>query len=227
MIESFGPFDTGAPERLLATLPPEVFSREKRTHVIGGGTPLAALDRALAPDSGARLLVLSRIGVHPDAKAPGLASLWRLEERARASGLPMLTLRLAPMIGPTSPLWSMLASGPRLPRAGRTLLNPVAEEDVVESLTRAIDGRATWAGWYEVAGPEVLSLAELTALARAYGPTDGFWGSWEPPVEEMLEHRLCESRPWLEHFSLEPEALAVRAKQWTLAARAAARNALA
>jgi hypothetical protein len=227
VIESFGPFDTGAPERLLAALPPEVFSREKRTHVIAGGTPLAALDRALDPDSGARLLVLSRVGVHPDAKAPGLQALWRLEERARASKLPMLTLRLAPMIGPTSPLWSMLASGPKLPRAGRSLLNPVAEEDVVESITRAVDGRAKWEGWFEAAGSEVLSLAELTALARAYGPTDGFWGSWEPPAEEMLEHRLCESAPWMEHFQLESEAVAVRAKKWTVAARAAARNALA
>jgi hypothetical protein len=227
VIESFGPFDTGAPERLLAAMPPEVFSRGKLTHVIGGGTPLAALDRALEPDSGARLLVLSRIGVHPDARSPGLASLWRLEERARASRLPMLTLRLGPLIGPTSPLWSMLASGPRLPRGGRGLLNPVAEEDVVESITRAVDGRARWEGWYEVAGSEVLSLAELTALARAYGPTDGFWGTWEPPAEEMLEHRLCESGPWMEHFQLESEPLAVRAKQWALAARAAARNALA
>src|SRR5213075_1100163 len=105
VIETFGPFDTDAPERLIGALSPEVSSRDTLTHVIGGGTARSALERALTSAPNARLLVLSRIGVHPDAKAPGLAALWKLEERARASKLPMLTLRLAPMVGPRSPLW--------------------------------------------------------------------------------------------------------------------------
>lgn len=181
------------------------------------------LDRMLAPagsKEGTRLLVLSRVGAHPDARARALRALWTLEERARATGLPHLTLRLGPLVGPQSPLWLMLASRPRLPRGGRQLLNPVCEEDVVETLERALAGRATWEGWYELAGPEVMTLAELAALAAEWpeDPVAGAQAAWEPALEEMAEHRLCESGPWLEHFGLAVRPLAERAGAWFAAA---------
>jgi len=165
---------------------------------------------------GTRLLVLSRIGAHRDARSRALRSLWDLEEHARSTGLPVLTLRLAPMVGPRSPLWLKLASRPRLPRGGHQLLNPVCEEDVVETLDRALAGSAAWEGWYEVAGAEVMSLAELADLAAEW-PEDvapGAPAAWEPPLEEMAEHRLCEAGPWLEHFHLAPRPVAERAGAW-------------
>jgi uncharacterized protein YbjT (DUF2867 family) len=169
--------------------------------------------RAPAPD--ARLLVLTRLGTHPDARNARLRECWALEEAARASGLPVLTLRLGPLLGPESPLWLRLRSGPRLPRRGEQLLNPVAEADVVEALDRALSGRAEWRGWYEVAGPEVWSLAELCALARESGPplAKGS-GAWEPPLKEMEEHRFAEASPWLAHFSLSVRPLAEQARAW-------------
>jgi uncharacterized protein YbjT (DUF2867 family) len=178
-----------------------------------------ALDRMLAAGTapgGTRLMVLSRIGAHRDARAQALRALWALEERARITGLPVLTLRLAPMVGPRSPLWLELASRLRLPGGGHQLLNPVCEEDVVETLDRALAGRAPWEGWYEVAGPEIMSLAELAALAAEW-PEDaspGTLAAWEPPLEEIAEHRLCEAEPWLEHFRITLRPLAERARAW-------------
>jgi uncharacterized protein YbjT (DUF2867 family) len=166
---------------------------------------LAAIAAGLAPRS-LRLLVLSRLGAHPDARADGLKRLWRLEEHARRSGAPVLTLRLAPVVGPGTPLWDRLRSRPALPRGGRQLLNPVLERDVLETLARALDGRSAWNGWYEVAGPEVWSLAELRELAAAQGRA-ATAGAWEPPLEELAEHRLAESGPWCAHFGIAPGRL--------------------
>ena len=163
--------------------------------------------------SGARVLVLSLIGAHPDARAPRLRQLWQLEEWARATALPVLTLRLAPLLGSRSPLWLRLRSRPRLPRSATRPLNPVDEADVIETLVRALSGRAAWEGWYEVAGPEALTLAELAALARAGGPAHSR-GEWEPPLAELEEHRLSESGPWAQHFDLTPGAVTTRAKAW-------------
>ena len=191
------------------------------TLVCAEGLGLRDLDRMVAGAAGGtRLLVLSRVGTHRDARAKALRTLWDLEERARAIGLPVLTLRIAPMVGPQSPLWLKLAARPRLPRGGHQLLNPVCEEDVVETLDRALAGRAAWEGWYEVAGPEVMSLAELADLAAEW-PEDaspGAAAAWEPPLEEMAEHRICEAGPWLEHFRVTPGPLAERARAWFAAA---------
>jgi uncharacterized protein YbjT (DUF2867 family) len=162
---------------------------------------------------GARLLVVSLIGAHPDARAARLKRLWELEERARGFALPVLTLRLAPIVGPASPLWLKLGSRPRLPRGGRDVVQPVFESDVIETLERALDGRAKWNGWYEVAGPEPLTLAELAALASARAAPHGR-GEWEPPLDEMMEQRLCEPEPWLRHFALTPHSITEQAAAW-------------
>lgn len=173
----------------------------------------AGLVAAVAPRR-FRTLVLSRLGAHPDARASSLQRLWRLEEHVRKGGAPTLTLRFAPLVAPGSPLVRHLRGRAALPRGGRVLLNPVAESDVVETLVRALEGRAPWNGWYEVAGAEVWSLAELADAARASdGPrTDG---AWEPALEEMAEHRLAESEPWASAFGIAPTpvrgALAARA----------------
>lgn len=150
-----------------------------------------------------RVLVLSRLGAHPDARAATLQRLWRVEEHVRASGLPVLTLRLAPLVGPDSPLVRQLAARPALPRGGRQLVNPVAEADAIETIARALDGRAAWTGWYEVAGADAMTLAELADLSAA-SDAARTGGAWEPPLEEIAEHRLAESEPWASHFGLVP-----------------------
>jgi len=154
-----------------------------------------------------RVLVLSRLGAHPDARHPALRRLWQLEELLRAGGAPTLTLRFAPLLGPAAPLWRRLRSRPALQRGGRQLVNPAAEADALETLRRALDGRAAWSGWHEVAGSEAWTLAELRDLAAASGPAADA-GEWEPPLEEMAEHRLAESEPWASHFGIAPAGVA-------------------
>jgi uncharacterized protein YbjT (DUF2867 family) len=159
-----------------------------------------------------RVLVLSRLGAHPDAKAPSLRRLWRLEEHVRGGGMPTLTLRFAPLLGPGAPLWNRLRSRPRLPAGGRMLLNPALEADAVETLVRALADPAPWQGWYEVAGPEVWSLTELRDLATTAGPASDA-GEWAPPLAEMAEHRLAESEPWASRFGLAPAPLAASLRE--------------
>jgi uncharacterized protein YbjT (DUF2867 family) len=182
------------------------------TIVLGSGS--APLEETLAAMPGARLLVMSALGVHPDAHAPRLRALWDLEEKARATGRPVLTLRLAPMIGPASPFWLRLRARPALPEPGHLLLNPVVEEDVLETLLRALEGRAEWEGWYEVAGPEALTLDELASAAARTSPLPPGSGAWEPPHGELREHRLAETEPWASHFGIQPGIVSERAATW-------------
>ena len=228
MIHAYGQPDAPVP-RLLEAL-------RARGHAIGaapgGATPdastlllaggsrldpmaLGVLLGAWRSAPGARILVISRLGAHPDAKARSLRELWTLEEHARASGIAVLTLRLAPLLGPESPLWLKLRQRPWIPRSARSMLNPVAESDVIETLDRALGGKVVWDGWYAVAGPEALTLGELAEWAKAAGvPREGGRGAWEPPLLEMLEHRLAEPGRWRESFGIAPRPLAEQAKEW-------------
>lgn len=163
-----------------------------------------------------RILVLSRLGAHPDARHRGLQRLWRLEESARAIAAPVLTLRFAPLVGRGSPLWFRLRSRPSLPAPlARRLVQPVAEDDALETLVRALSGRVRWESWWEVAGEQAFALGELIALAVASGPLlNPGTGAWEPALEELSEHRLAESEPWARHFGLAPTPVATRAAAW-------------
>ena len=228
MIHAYGQPDPPVP-RLLAAMrarghsigaAPGGEKHDASTLVLAGGSkldPLAlgVLLGAWRSAPGARILVISRLGAHPDAQAKSLRELWTLEEHARASGLAVLTLRLAPLVGPNSPLWLKLRQRPWIPRSGRSMLNPVAESDVVETLDRALRGQVAWDGWYEVAGPEAFALGELADWAKAAGvPREGGRGAWEPPLIEMLEHRLAEPDRWREKFGITPRPLAEQAKEW-------------
>ena len=155
--------------------------------------------------AGERVVVIGWVGTHPDSRHAGLRRLWSLEERARAGGGPVLVLRLAPLVGPASPLWLRLARRAPLGGLGRKLVQPVLESDVLETLARALDGQAAWEGWFEVCGPDVLSLAELAALAIAAGPAGA--GAWEPPRGVLAEQGLAESVAWRRHFGIVPRSL--------------------
>jgi hypothetical protein len=195
---------------------------EKATLLLGpgialDGMALGVLLGAWRTAPGARVLVMSLLGAHPDARERRLKGLWQIEELARGSGMPVLTLRLAPIVGPNSPLWLHLRSRPRLPRGGRQVIQPVFEGDVVETMDRALRGDAPWEGWYEVAGEAAMSLAELAELASAAGPPmPRGAGEWEPPLDEMKEHRLSEPVQWREHFRMTPTAIQDLAGSWVV-----------
>lgn len=223
MIVTPGPLDPPA-GRLLEALSALGHHVAAAEHVPAGTSPvtlavsggpfvfnLAALVGSLAPRP-IRILVLSRLGAHPDARAASLQRLWRLEEHVRGAGAPTLTLRFAPLVGEAAPLWRKLRRRPSLPRGGRQLLNPVLESDAIETLVRALADPAPWSGWCEVAGAEVWSLSELRdAASSTNGPSEG--AAWEPELEEMAEHRLAESGPWASRFALSPGSVAEFARR--------------
>src|SRR5439155_519545 len=76
------------------------------------------------------------------------------------------------------------------------------EADVIEALDRALAGAAAWEAWYEVGGPDVLSLGELAALARASHAAGG--GAWEPDRAVLAEQRLIEPEIWARWAGLTP-----------------------
>ena len=179
-------------------------SEDRATLLLTTPVDWMALGVRMAPwrvARGARIVVLSRIGAHPDAAAPGLRDLWRLEEYARVSLIPTLTLRFAPLVAVESPFWKKLASAPKLGREANAVIMPVLEEDAVQVLARALAETKPAEGWFEITGPEARSLGEWSALAAGGGATNG-GGEWEPDLEELVEHRLSEVEVWQERFGL-------------------------
>ena len=189
------PRELAAPAtRLLAAAWPEGAQAAfdpARVQVAGPASTGGAEVTPATPAAGAeRLLVLSWIGAHPDASDPLLAALWRLEEAARATGLPVLVLRLAPLVGAHAPGCAHLATRPRLePKLARALVQPVREDDAVAGMAAVFAGRVAWAGWYEVCGPDALTVGEFAAAAAsgALGPIEAA-PAWEPAPEIGRAH---------------------------------------
>jgi uncharacterized protein YbjT (DUF2867 family) len=147
-----------------------------------------------------RLLVLSRVGAHPDAVAPSLQDLWRLEEHARVSLIPTLVLRLAPLVAADSPFWLRLRHA-RLGPEGRAVVMPVVEEDALKGLESALrETNGRWEGWFEVTGPEARTVAEWAEVAARRGSSSA--EVWEPDAAELLEHRLSEPELWQRRFGV-------------------------
>lgn len=186
--------------------------------VTSGSVAPAGLAQVLAEScrrGNVRVLVLGPLGVHPDAPVSRLRGLWELEEACRASGLPVLALRLAPLVGPTSPLWLRLRSRPALGRRGETLVCPLAESDALRALECVILATWTETSWFEVAGEEVLTLGELAGLAQRSGartPTGA--GAWEPALEEIECARIPDPAPWRQRFDLAPGSVRHLAEAW-------------
>ncbi len=162
--------------------------------------------------AGDRILVLSWIGAHPDARAQVLRRLWALEEACRATALPALTLRLGPLAGPDSPLWRKLAHSKPAPRLARKLVHPVLESQVVDVIDRALRGGSAWNGWQEIGGADIMSLGECATLARGSGLTGA--GEWEPDLEVLAEQRLIEPAVWARWSGIEPRPVATEAGRW-------------
>jgi len=193
---------------------------ESSTLVLGAGAALdpmalGVLLGAWRKTPRARVLIVSALGAHPDARAPRLLQLWELEEAVRAMKIPSITLRLAPLAGPDSPFWRRLRSRPRLGSHAHGFVQPVAEVDVIDTLDHALAGRVAWEGWYELAGPDVFELGELIELAGSAGPPlPSGAGEWEPPLAEIAEHRVAETGPWTAHFGITPRTLAGEVTSW-------------
>ncbi len=181
------------------------------TWMLGAADDVAAA-RAAGMGEGHRILMLSWIGAHPDARADVLRRLWALEERSRESGLPTLTLRLGPLAGSSSPLWRKLARAKLTSRLARRPVHPVLESQVVEVIERALSGAIRWDGWQELGGPDIMTLGECADLARAANITGE--GEWEPDLEALAEQRLIEPDVWAAWSGIEPRSPRAETTTW-------------
>jgi hypothetical protein len=156
-----------------------------------------------------RIVTLDWIGTHPDALDATLRAAWELEEVARSTGAPVVALRMAPLVGPDSPLMAWLAGHPRLDaRSRRVLLQPVLERDAVATLARAIAGLGPTSGAFEVCGREVMNLDELMERAIVCGP-EAFFAEpeCEPSLSILRVQGMCEWAPWSLAFGITPSPI--------------------
>jgi uncharacterized protein YbjT (DUF2867 family) len=132
-------------------------------------------------------------GVAPAGKpSPHLQSRLDVGEALRAGRVPAVELRASMIIGHGSESWTIVrdlaARLPAmiLPRWLRSRTQPVAIDDVVVALVRALDLPASVSRWYDVPGPEIMSGREI--LER----TAHLLGHRRPPMFEvpLLSPRL-------------------------------------
>lgn len=169
-----------------------------------------------APPAGApprARIVLGWIGTHRDARAPELRAHWELEETLRGADVPVLALRLGPLVGAGAPLWATLRRESPPAPAARRLMHPLLEDDLVELLARVIASGVAATEWHEVAGREITSLDELAALARAAARPARAAPAWEPALDALREQRLVEPELWMRRFGIEAGSVSAWARQ--------------
>ena len=183
-----------------------------------------------------RYLHMSALGTRPGAAARYHRTKWAAEEAVRASGLAWTIFRPSIIYGRGDGFVTMLASMVRrLPvvpviGSGRQRLQPVPVEQVAAGFEGALELPRTIERTYEVGGPEAVTMLELLdlighalghrtvrkahvplavmrPLARVLHPLPGF-----PVTPDQLlmlgEDSVCDQRPFLEAFQLEPVPLA-------------------
>lgn len=117
-----------------------------------------------------RLLHVSALGVADDAPSLYLRSKAQGEAVLRAAGLDLTLLRPSVIFGAQDRFLNLFAKlqalAPVMPLAGANArFQPVWVEDVAAALVACLDQPATIGQTLELAGPEVLTLAQLVQLA--------------------------------------------------------------
>ena len=144
-------------------------------HSLGCGATFAAADRAAARNfaaaarvAGVRRIVYLGALAHDDGElSPHLASRLEVGFLLRASGVPTVEFRASVIIGSGSISFEMLRTlVDRLPvmttpRWVRTPCQPIAIEDVIEYLLRALDLPEGMGGGYEIGGADPVTYQDL------------------------------------------------------------------
>jgi uncharacterized protein YbjT (DUF2867 family) len=146
-----------------------------------------------------RLLHVSALGVSEEAPSLYLRSKAQGEAALQAAALDLTLLRPSVIFGAQDRFLNLFARlqalAPVVPLAGATArFQPVWVEDVAAALVACLDQTQTIGQTLELAGPEVLTLAQLVQLAgrlsghqRAILPL--------PPALAQLQARLMELAP--------------------------------
>ncbi len=118
----------------------------------------------------------SALGTRPGAKSEYHRTKWEAEELVRASGIPYTILRPSLIYGAgdqfTLRLADMIKLSPVLPviGSGKSKVQPIYIDDVVNCIVKAVTGDAFLNEIYEIGGPEQLTYEEVTRIiAEALG----------------------------------------------------------
>ncbi len=184
----------------------------------------------------------SALGARPGAKSEYHKTKWQAEELVRASGIPYTVLRPSLIYGPgdqfTLRLAEIIRQSPVLPviGSGKSRVQPIAIDDVVSCIVKAVSSEAFLNESYEIGGPEQLTYEEvIRAIAGAMGITRPavhvpmlFMRPMarvletvlpKPPVTTdqlimLREDNVCSMRDIREVFGIEPMKLREGLKQF-------------
>ena len=123
---------------------------------------------AAAAEGAERLVHLSALGAGPESSSERLRTKWEGEEAVRAAFPDATVLRPAPMTGVEDRLLNNLAVQtllyPFMPivEGGEARLQPVYVADVAQALMAVLGDCGTRGGSYDLAGPDVFTLREIT-----------------------------------------------------------------
>jgi NADH dehydrogenase len=118
------------------------------------------------------LVHISALGAHAQGPSMYQRSKARGEAAACLPGLSVTVLRPSVIFGAGDALFNLFARiaalTPVLPLAGaHTRMQPVWVQDVATAIVRAVRDPAAAGGVYELAGPDVMTLAEMVHLAAS------------------------------------------------------------
>ena len=128
--------------------------------------------REAAAAGAARLVLVSGIGADPESASPYIRARGRGELVVQQEFPGATIVRPGAMFGPGDALFGTLAEIVRLLPVvpliggGRTRLQPVYVEDVVEAIVRILADRGTAGRTYELAGPGVYTLRKLVSFVQ-------------------------------------------------------------
>ena len=135
-------------------------------HEVGAET----VAREAASAGVARLVLVSGIGADPESRSAYIRSRGRGERVVREAFPGTTIVRPSAMFGPGDALFGTLAHLARLLPVipiiggGHTRLQPVYVEDVAEAIANMLADIGTAGRTYELAGPDVYTMRELTEI---------------------------------------------------------------
>lgn len=138
--------------------------------VDGNGTEnLVTAAKAAAAE---RFIYLSGAGAGPDAKYHWFRTKWRAEEAVRNSGITYVILRPSWIFGPEDAAMNrflnmskFLPFVPLIGSPGKQKVQPAFIDDVAKIVAESVSNAATDNQTFEIGGPEVMTMSELTKVA--------------------------------------------------------------
>lgn len=119
-----------------------------------------------------RFIYLSGAGAAPDAKYHWFRIKWRAEEAVRKSGMKYVILRPSWIYGPDDAalnrflnMSKFLPFVPLIGSPGKQKVQPAFIDDVAEIVAECVSNAAADNKTFEIGGPEVLTMSEVTRTA--------------------------------------------------------------